>query len=234
MGDPALVAKYISSFGSSIAPVGLLPDKYKVATGLVLKSVSSEEAKLTAGIIASVGGLVVGLALSGLAFYNYWTTSSEVGKMKADIEALEPVRLEYQKYNDAIASVVQFDGLDLEQYTWNRELVAFLEELENNMPEELMLLSANFTADGVSLNIVVRQYEAAARTIVNFRRFRSIEVVEVNSVTRSVDEETSIPRVSFSLRATYAPMPPPVLRELEEALETLEGLLEGLSGNSGE
>jgi type IV pilus assembly protein PilM len=203
MGDPNLVAKYISSFGSSIDPVDLLPDKYKVATGLVLKAAPTEEAKLTMGLTVFSGGLLIGLALTVFALIGYTSASKNLDQAEKTLQRLAQVEIVYQDYLATKSKEDGFDNLDKMLDTPNKDLNAFLTELEQKMPSALLLLSAVFTEEDVLLNIVVRQYDEAAKVISAFRTFESIDIIEISTVTRTVDEETLIPRTTFSLRAVY-------------------------------
>jgi type IV pilus assembly protein PilM len=206
MGDPALVAQYISCFGSALSPVDLIPDKYKVATGLMMKSVSSEDAKLTFGISVIAACLVIGLGLSGWSVFGYFLAESDKTKLENEIKDLQKVEEVYEKYKASDERLRIFAEMDSSLDTPNMHLASFLvEDLERYMPQDMHLLSATFSTTGIQLNVVVGTYEQAAQAIINFRDFDSIDrdTVEVQSIERSIDE--GVVKVSFSLRAGYKP-----------------------------
>ena len=99
--------------------------------------------------------------------------------------------------------------------TRNKDAVAFLEEMESKMPSEITVLTANFSNDGVSLNITVPDFEEAANVIRQFRSFESLEVIDVSAIAKSTDGESGGSTASFSLSARY-----PVVVETTTAPET--------------
>jgi type IV pilus assembly protein PilM len=206
MGDPALVAKYISCCGATVAPVDLLPDKYKTTGGLTLTKPTLSEGKLTFGIVVATAGFVVGAALSVMALMDYWDATNKRDDMVRTINQLRPVEELYARFNESQQTVGAFSALEEMLDSRNRHLVAFLEELEEKMPPDIKLLSAVFNEDGVLLNINVESFEAAALTIINFRTFRSVDAVEIAAGSRDTDDEAGGVKVSFSLRLTYAPL----------------------------
>ena len=90
--------------------------------------------------------------------------------------------------------------------TPNANLVKFFEELEEKMPQELTLLSAECTNEGVTMNITTPGFEEAGVTISKFRTFESVKDFEVSEMVKNVAEDGT-ETVSFSISCVYGEMP---------------------------
>ena len=85
----------------------------------------------------------------------------------------------------------------------NDRLVAFIEELEEKMPSEIIVLSMSSTSTGVNMNIEVGSKQAAAKVLQQLRDFDSILVLETASITDNKSEDNRH-TVSFSVNCVYS------------------------------
>ncbi len=84
----------------------------------------------------------------------------------------------------------------------NDDLVAFIEELEEKMPSEIVVLTLSATQTTVSLNMQVESKTAAADVILQLRTFDSIDVTSVSTIS-DVKDDAGETTVSFSVTCTY-------------------------------
>ena len=193
---------YISCIGSSIAPVDMMP------ASLVAKSKPEKDSNqsLRSGVFACVGLILISALLSGWAIFRQQNELNELEKTQSRIAELQYAEdiyntyLSYQKGQEAVETITSLAELP------NSKLVSFYRELENKMPSSILLMSASCTNEGVSLNLTTASYTDAARVIEQFRSFKTISVVDVSSVSRSIDE-LGKEIVSFSIACQYGENP---------------------------
>ena len=206
------ISIYINCLGSRVAPLNLLPADYIARTGKKKKSGINGD---NFGIVTIAVCAVVALALSGYMIGMNLYKKSQLDKVNAQIDQLAYAEKEYQDY-----VLYKAGDTDLQQFvdgyiTHNKDAVAFLEEMEAKMPTDISILTANFTDEGVSLNITVPGFEEAANVIRQFRSFESLDVVDVSVISKSVNGENGGSTASFTLTARY-----PVIVETTTAPET--------------
>ena len=206
------IAVFINCLGSRVAPLDLLPADYKARTGKKKKGGINGD---NFGIITVALCALVALALSGYMIGSNLYKKSQLDKVNAQIDQLAYAEKEYQDY-----VLYKAGDSDLQTFvdgsiTHNKDAVAFLEEMESKMPSEISILTANFSNDGVSLNITVPDFEEAANVIRQFRSFESLDIIDVSAIAKSVDGESGGSTASFSLSARY-----PIVVETTKAPET--------------
>ena len=128
-----------------------------------------------------------------------WVTKDEF------IDALAIAQPAQAVYNDYLAAEAQYDKYTyLYAYTQtpNENLVEFINELEQILPDSFYTNSFSSDQTGISMSVTVEGKAAAARTILNIRNMQSIDDVEISNITDSKDETgTSI--VTFSITGSY-------------------------------
>ena len=193
---------YISCIGASIAPVDLIPATMRAKS----RADVNPNQSLRSGVTICVALVFLTLALSAWAIFRHQMEQSQLEKTKTKIEELQYAEdiyntyLSYQKGQEAVETITSLAELP------NSKLVSFYRELENKMPSSILLMSASCTNEGVSLNLTTASYTDAARVIEQFRSFKTISVVDVSSVSRSIDE-LGKEIVSFSIACQYGENP---------------------------
>lgn len=180
------VSNFVACVGSMIAPVDLLPASIRAAknsrAGIQLKG-SSES--LTGSIIIAILCALAGVAISGVAGLEYLSAKQDLESIQRQLEELEPAKEAYDAYvtytgNDASLQVVR-DAANGK----NQQLNEVLAEIEAKMPSSIIVATASFGQDGITLDVTVPDFDTAAIVIDQLRQFESFDVVSVSAVTET-------------------------------------------------
>lgn len=217
--------EFIACLGAVLDPVGLV-DKDAQKAGSVTLVKGTNYTFLSAAVFAL--GIVLSAAMVGMALSRYAALKEEEAELLRQKEALRDVQMIYNEYVAAQTQYDKYRTLYFYTETPNEQLVEFMNELEEILPDSFYTNSFTSDENGISMTVTVTGKPAAARTIKNIREMESIASVEVSGITDTVDElgESS---VTFSITGTYRPL---VLEEEnQENAETAENAV-GSSQNS--
>lgn len=202
-GDHAEIARYISTYGSSIAPVDLLPDKFKANKD----KEKSDENKFTGAIVIFIACVIAGGAMAGFSLFENKELLKEKQALLSQISAsthFDAVSAEYAMYKRNADSFALLEEL---LDTSNRHLVEFFTEIEEKMPASMQVLSAICTDEGVFMSLQVPDFKTAAYAVSNFRAFESVEWIEVSSITGG-QNEAGMSFYTFTINCLYEYTPP--------------------------
>ncbi|MDO4540505.1 MAG: pilus assembly protein PilM [Syntrophomonadaceae bacterium] len=201
IGEP--LAHYLACIGSNIAPVDFVPPQYAEVKkkGMDL-SIDFEQI----GTVVLVLGAVMGVALSGWALIDFYSAKGDHRELQAQVDELAYVEDIYNEYTAYTAYADGLAALYALTENPNKDLVAFIGELEVKMPAALTVLSAGFSTTGVNMNMTVSSKEEAAMVISQLRTFDSLSAVEVSGVAEGADQ-AGTPQVSFAVNCTYGENP---------------------------
>ncbi len=196
-------ATFINCFGSSIAPLDLIPKQFLSSHRI---TVESDNSSVVPGVIMC-GIIVVGAILISLSSWlGYASAVGDLNSTYAEIANLQPAQDTYDSYLSYQDSEKTISALIAQTDTTNEKLVAFFEELEAKMPSSILLLSASCTNEGVSLNITVGSYTDAASVISSLRSFEKFAQVDVSNLSSSKNE-VGAERISFTANCIYGTNP---------------------------
>ena len=82
-------------------------------------------------------------------------------------------------------------------------MIAFIEEMEEKMPEDITVLSMSGTTTDITMQIEVPTKEAAAKIVQQFRGFDSVLAISSAGI-QSVEDEVGNEKVTFNVFITYA------------------------------
>lgn len=198
-----LPSAYLACAGCPLTQTDFIPESMGKKSKKLKKSNSES---LTLGIIVCAGCLLIGLAISASAFFDYRSALSEQEAVTREIAALEPAKAVYNAYVDYTAAAKGFETVFADAEKPNAHLMDFISELEQKMPSEISVLSAVCANDGVSMNITVSSKDAAAAVIVQLRTFQSLSSVSVGAISESSDDN-GIVQVSFAVNCLYGENP---------------------------
>lgn len=207
-------AAYISCLGAVLAPVGLIDKSTQKAKGLTVVS-GTNYAFVSVAVL--VLGVILSIAMAVTSLTRYFGTVAENVALQARVEELQPAQTVYNEY---LSTAAQYDKYKyLYEYTENpnENLVEFINELEQILPDSFYTDSFSSDQTGISMTVNVEGKAAAARTILNIRNMESIEDVQISNITDNQDEMGGS-WVMFSMTGTYRELSD----ETEETGETVE------------
>ena len=207
-------AAYISCLGAVLAPVGLIDKSQQKAKGMTVVSGTNYTFVSVAVLVL---GVILSIAMAVTSLTRYFGTVAENVALQARVEELQPAQTVYNEY---LSTAAQYDKYKyLYEYTENpnENLVEFINELEQILPDSFYTDSFSSDQTGISMTVNVEGKAAAARTILNLRNMESIEDVQISNITDNQDEMGGS-WVMFSMTGTYRELSD----ETEETGETVE------------
>ena len=193
---------FIACIGATMHPLNLLltPEKDKKQ-----KENVAAGGKDNTGVAAIVcaGGVLVACALAAASLIPYKKAQDENKRLLNRIEELKPVEVVHDTYVEAQTLWMDADNMYELTENHNEYLVAFIQELEQKMPSDIVVLSMVASADNVTLNIDVESKASAAKILQELRAFDTIEVVQTAGLTDVRDDYDDTHVVSFSVNCIY-------------------------------
>lgn len=207
-------AAYISCLGAVLAPVGLIDKSQQKGKGMTVVSGTNYTFVSVAVLVL---GVILSIAMAVTSLTRYFGTVAENVALQARVEELQPAQTVYNEYLSAAAQYDKYKYLYEYTENPNENLVEFINELEQILPDSFYTDSFSSDQTGISMTVNVEGKAAAARTIVNIRNMESIEDVQISNITDNQDEMGGS-WVMFSMTGTYREL----TDETEETGETVE------------
>ena len=207
-------AAYISCLGAVLAPVGLIDKSQQKAKGMTVVSGTNYTFVSVAVLVL---GVILSIAMAVTSLTRYFGTVAENVALQARVEELQPAQTVYNEYLSAAAQYDKYKYLYEYTENPNENLVEFINELEQILPDSFYTDSFSSDQTGISMTVNVEGKAAAARTILNIRNMESIEDVQISNITDNQDEMGGS-WVMFSMTGTYRELSD----ETEETGETVE------------
>lgn len=207
-------AAYISCLGAVLAPVGLIDKNQQKARGMTVVSGTNYTFVSVAVLVL---GVILSIAMAVTSMTRYFGTVAENVALQARVEELQPAQTVYNEYLSAAAQYDKYKYLYEYTENPNENLVEFINELEQILPDSFYTDSFSSDQTGISMTVNVEGKAAAARTILNIRNMESIEDVQISNITDNQDEMGGS-WVMFSMTGTYRELSD----ETEETGETVE------------
>ena len=192
-------AAYISCLGAVLAPVGLIDKSTQKSKGLTVVSGTNYTFVSVAVLVL---GVILSIAMAATSVTRYLGNVAQNVYLQNRVQELQPAQAVYNDYLAAEAQYDKYTYLYAYTQTPNENLVEFINELEQILPDSFYTNSFSSDQTGISMSVTVEGKAAAARTILNIRNMQSIDDVEISNITDSKDETgTSI--VTFSITGSY-------------------------------
>ena len=207
-------AAYISCLGAVLAPVGLIDKNQQKAKGMTVVSGTNYTFVSVAVLVL---GVILSIAMAVTSLTRYFGTVAENVALQERVEELQPAQTVYNEYLSAAAQYDKYKYLYEYTENPNENLVEFINELEQILPDSFYTDSFSSDQTGISMTVNVEGKAAAARTILNIRNMESIEDVQISNITDNQDEMGGS-WVMFSMTGTYRELSD----ETEETGETVE------------
>lgn len=208
---------YINCIGAATEPMDFIPDKHsgkkrrakkrsgKSGAGTASIGDAGEKDYTIPAVLFMVVCFIAAGAIAGLTLLSY---NREVTKNKHLIQQqqqLEPVREVYWNKIYSDKYLEQTQNMYLTTRNQNDNLLRFIEELENTLPNTVNIQSFSSAGSSLVINLKVDSKEAAAKTIQDVRKFETVDSVTVGGISEETSE-TGGTVVSFTLNIVYAPI----------------------------
>lgn len=198
--------RYLTCIGAAVAPLGFMGEKADKGMKMEVTPQNGDIKKLS--LMIGIGGVAIAVVLAVVSYINLASTKLENTSLQNRVAELEPVRDIYKAYLQEQYTNTKLNYLYDSTVLPGENLVEFIEELEQKMPNSLNVQSFTAGNDGVSMSLTVKDKKEASKLIQQLRSFDSIASVSVSGMTDSgavmvgeaMEQEGN---VSFSVTLTY-------------------------------
>ena len=189
---------YLPCVGAAVNPMKFrLEDEKEVAEKKKEHKQIHIEPKNFFGICVVVS-LVLLLAV--VPYYGYLKMG--VHKLQKERSEKQYLADEYKEYNQAKTEYEKIENLYQETTTTSEGIGDFIDELEKNMPSDILVRSITSNSESVTMDIRVSSKREAAKVVDELSGFESISDVQVESLEET-KSETNQSYVDFMVVCTY-------------------------------
>ena len=189
---------YLTCVGAAVNPMKFrLEDEKEVAEKKKEHKQIHIEPKNFFGICVVVS-LVLLLAV--VPYYGYLKMG--VHKLQKERSEKQYLADEYKEYNQAKTEYEKIENLYQETTTTSEGIGDFIDELEKNMPSDILVRSITSNSESVTMDIRVSSKREAAKVVDELSGFESISDVQVESLEETVSESNQS-YVDFMVVCTY-------------------------------
>lgn len=189
---------YLTCVGAAVNPMKFrLEDEKEVAEKKKEHKQIHIEPKNFFGICVVVS-LVLLLAV--VPYYGYLKMG--VHKLQKERSEKQYLADEYKEYNQAKTEYEKIENLYQETTTTSEGIGDFIDELEKNMPSDILVRSITSNSESVTMDIRVSYKREAAKVVDELSGFESISDVQVESLEET-KSETNQSYVDFMVVCTY-------------------------------
>lgn len=226
----------VTSMRQIAACIGAAQHPLQLLSADLLKG--EKEINMVVPFAAMIVLLGVAVALLVVGSIMKKAEQNETAKLEEDLKSYDYVAEVLDNYEKSKVTYEEVIALDEAAVSWNNELSAFIEELEEKMPNTFVANTFSANETGVTMAVTVHSKEEAAKVIEQLRTFESISIISTTGFVESVEGEyiTTINEdgteiqtlvegseytvVSFTLTLTYRPYFETASEEAEETEET--------------
>ena len=140
------------------------------------------------------------LLLAVVPYYGYLKMG--VHKLQKERSEKQYLADEYKEYNQAKTEYEKIENLYQETTTTSEGIGDFIDELEKNMPSDILVRSITSNSESVTMDIRVSSKREAAKVVDELSGFESISDVQVESLEET-KSETNQSYVDFMVVCTY-------------------------------
>ena len=189
---------YLTCVGAAVNPMKFrLEDEKEVAEKKKEHKQIHIEPKNFFGICVVVS-LVLLLAV--VPYYGYLKMG--VHKLQKERSEKQYLADEYKEYNQAKTEYEKIENLYQETTTTSEGIGDFIDELEKNMPSDILVRSITSNSESVTMDIRVSSKREATKVVDELSDFESISDVQVESLEET-KSETNQSYVDFMVVCTY-------------------------------
>jgi type IV pilus assembly protein PilM len=177
-GELDTISMMLVAIGAAKSPMDLMPAEFNTKK---VRKVS-----MAIPVTVLVAGLAISLAMFAYAQISYAIEKSQrddLQKKLDDMQQYVTIKDNYDSSKTVYDSVVSmYDST----HNMNAYLVAFIDELEQKMPETFKALNLSVNESGFTMSVNVSTKEEAARVISQLRTFETLDTVTSSGFTDDV------------------------------------------------
>lgn len=187
--------EYIAAIGAAIEPVGF---RMKSMTAKESQAESMRVVHLVFGLM-----IIASIALVGIAWTQLYIAKKENTNLKEEKASLEYINQVYQENEDAKKSYTEVATLDAATDHKNKNLNVLLENLEKNLPSEMVVSNFTSNAEGITMTIETKTKISVARMLITLEeKLPALTDIVVPAVSMNdVDGKITY---TFTVTAQYA------------------------------
>lgn len=193
--------EYLTCIGAAIAPVGFISNTKSGKSSE--KTASGRHTWLA--VLFLLGGIAVGAGMIIVSFLNYQSEQTRYMNDVSRLNELSEIRQIYAQYTATETAYTEVQKIYYLTENHNEDLVAFIEELEEKMPADIVVSTFSASTESVSMSIEVSSKEEMANALQQLRSFNSVETITVGGATENIDDN-GLSTVSFSVTVVYKTM----------------------------
>lgn len=187
----------ISPIGAAFAPMGFQPTEVKS------KGAASDGDYLKIGVGVLVLGIVVAAGSIGVTTVLKNNEEARRTSLNSQIAAIADIDQIISEH-DAIQAKRDDIKLMYDQTkNLNENFIVFFEELEKNLPKDVVITSYQSTSDSVTMSGTSKSYDAIAKFIKQLKGISCIANTFVPDISTDVDEDTNEEVHTFSVSANF-------------------------------
>ncbi len=202
------------TIGAAKDPMGLMPTEFNQ------KKVKKVSLALPATVL--IAGLAISVAMFAYGQISYSIEKATRDDLQKQLDDMQQYVTIKDNYDASLTVYNSVKAMYSSTENMNQYLVAFIEELEEKMPDSFKALSFSATESGVSMGVTVGSMTEAAEVIQQLRDFETISALSSSGFTEStptttvtevdedgeeievaVEDEDAETTVSFTLNLTY-------------------------------
>lgn len=173
------IAEYVSCIGASIDPLNFRFGDNKDVGGS-----ESSGSLMLPGLVFLVC-VVASASLVGYCMLNIRSLNKEKASCNARITDLYPAKQSYDVWSTAnqelqsCRSVYELTNTPMDNF------MEYLQEMESNVPSDLMITSLTVAPQGITMNVSFSSKESLAEMLIQLRKFETINNVSCTSVSQA-------------------------------------------------
>lgn len=218
---------YIAAIGAGLGSVGFMPavtdDKKKKGKGGASAkdslSTLSQNDKLPYIVLGA--GVAVAVVLSAISLVPYFGAKSQNESLQEQKAQLAPVQ---DTYNEYIATQADYDYImSLYAATQNPmdDIAQLIVDMENALPSDSQVTTLSVNTEELTMTVTAddSSKKSVAKAIVHYRQLPFFSDVVVNQVSETLNGETGVREISYTITCVFGENPWIESEETEEATE---------------
>lgn len=195
------LGEYVACIGAAVEPVSFMEEEEEKTTKVTTDSGKKDHT--AAAVLFFLLCIIGSAALLLMAYMPYKQAVDDKDRYTKEINQYQPAYAVFEKY---LQTKYTYDKMNYYcDYADSNgdHVVEFIEEMEEKMASNLLVQAFVSTDETVSMSVSVSTKEEAAKLISQFKTFKSVDKVEVNSIvmdTNEIGEDIC----TFSVLITYS------------------------------